>query len=225
MKEKKGHMMLINNSSNFREIAIGNISPGLLYRSNHPISGEGQVKEIILASNIAQIKTIINLCDSYYSLQSKIVNCPWYKKKFDENSVIALNVNMQFDIMEKTFLRKMGDAMTFMIDHEPPYLIHCIAGIDRTGFLSVLIESFMGAKYDDMVKDYVLSYVNNSDYSHNDHKNGSIFLDNLFSKMKGNLFNSNDEPQLLAIKYLKEKVKINDNTLLVLEKKLSTRGG
>ena len=128
---------------------------------------------------------------------------------------------MQFDIMENEFLRKMEDALTFMADHEPPYLIHCVAGIDRTGFLSILLESFMGAKFDDIVKDYMLSFVDGDDYSISDYKSGSTFLTNLFSRIKGGMIDSNDEPQLLAVKYLKEKIGIDGEVLALLRNKLS----
>ena len=212
--------MVIETSSNFREIAIGKIVPGVLYRSNHPICNNKQVKEIVLAAQNAGIKTIINLSDNISSLQSNIAYCPWYKKMFDENKVIALNVSMRFKIMDKMFLQKIKDAITFMIDHEPPYLIHCVAGIDRTGFYSILLESFMGASFNEMVKDYMLSFVDKTEYSENDYKNGSLFMTNIFTKIKGGLFNQNDNPRLLAVKYLKEKVKVNDCLLLSLEKKL-----
>ncbi|MDR0998655.1 MAG: tyrosine-protein phosphatase [Treponema sp.] len=37
------------------------------------------------------------------------------------------------------------------MEHEPPYLIHCEAGIDRTGFLSMLLEAFIGTKFDEFI--------------------------------------------------------------------------
>ena len=217
--------MTIKSSSNFREITMGKIAPGTLYRSSHPINNDKQVKEVILAVNHAKIKTVINLSDSIQSLQSRIIYCPWYKMIYDKNYFIALNVSMKFSIMEKEFLGKMQDAVVFMAENDPPYLIHCEAGIDRTGFLSVLLGSFMGAQFDDMVKDYMLSFVDNSEYSANDRKSGSLFLSNLFSIMKGELLNSNDDLQLLAKNYLKENVKIKNNTLLVLKNKLSNHFG
>ena len=216
--------MIIERSSNFREISIGEIAPGVLYRSNHPISNNRQVKEIALAANKAKIKTVINLCDSTSSLQSIIILCPWYKKLLDENNVIAVNMSMQYDITNRRFHRQMNDAITFMAEHEPPYLIHCLAGADRTGILCILLESFMGANWDEIVMDYMLTFVDKSEYSKNDHKNGLIFMFDLFSKIKGASVTSNDNPKSLILRYLNEKVKVNDEVLSVLKSKLSNTG-
>ena len=128
--------------------------------------------------------------------------------------------------MERKFCRKMQDAIDFMTEHEPPYLIHCVAGIDRTGFFSILLESFMGAHIDEMARDYMLSFVEKGEYSENDYTNGFRFLYNLFSKIKGEIIDPDEDLQLLITKYLKEKIKIDDSTLQVLKNKLekNTKG-
>ena len=212
--------MIIEDSSNFREIAMGGIASGVLFRSNHPIHDKQQVKDIILAANKAKIKTVINLCDSFHKLQSQVICCPWYKKALDGNNVIALGLSMRFDPMEKKFCRKIQEAISFMIDHEPPYLIHCQAGMDRTGFFSILLESLMGAHIDEMAKDYMLSFVENSEYSENDYMNGFRFLCNLFSKLKGGLLTPDDDLQMLITSYLIEKVKLSQDSLDDLKSKL-----
>jgi hypothetical protein len=115
---------------------------------------------------------------------------------------------MKFDVMDNKFRKKIKEGLLFIINREPPYLLHCEAGIDRTGFLSILLESFMGAKFDDIVKDYMLSFVEDSEYSFEDYKNGSIFITNLFSKIKGDIIKADDDLQFLSTQYLFEKVKL-----------------
>ena len=215
--------MIVVSSSNFREIAMGEIAPGTLYRSNHPIYNGKQVKEIILAVNKAKIQTVINLSDNIQSLRSKILYCPWYRKIFEDNRVIALNASMKFSVTEREFMDKIQDALTFMAENDPPYLLHCEAGIDRTGFLSALLESFMGASFDEMVRDYMLSFVDKNEYSGDDHRNGSIFLSNLFSKMKGELIRQTEDLQLVATGYLRYKIGIDDENLLILKWKLGNK--
>jgi hypothetical protein len=207
-------------SSNFREIYCGNLSPKLLYRSNHPICNGKQVKDIILAANDAKIQTIINLSDNALALKQKIICCPWYRKILERNSVIALNIDGSFDIMNDKFNKKIRDGLLFMIEHEPPYLLHCEAGVDRTGFLSMLLESFMGAKFDDIAKDYMSSFVDANEYSLNDYKNGSMFVINTFSKMKGEIINTNENLQHLSTKHLLEKVRLNNNEAQILANRL-----
>jgi protein tyrosine/serine phosphatase len=215
---------VILNSSNFREINYGKIFPKLLYRSNHPICNGKQVKDIILAANNVKIQTIVNLADNTRSLKQKIICCPWYRKIFEENNVIALNLDRNFNITDTKFHKKIRDGLIFILKHEPPYLIHCEAGIDRTGFLSMLLESFMGIKFDDIVKDYMLSFVDDSEYSLNDYKNGSNFITNTFSKTKDEPIDTNEKLQRLATKYLLEKIKLSSGELQILTNRFTHKG-
>jgi hypothetical protein len=197
--------------SNFREINCGKIPPKLLYRSNHPICNGKQVKDIVLAADDAKIQTVINLSDNVFELKQKVVCCPWYRRIFEKNNVMALNIDGSFDIMDDKFTKKLRDGLLFMMEHEPPYLIHCEAGVDRTGFLSMLLEAFMGAEFDDIAKDYMLSFVDANEYSLNDYKNGSGFIIHIFSKIKGEIINAGENLQRLSTKYLLEKVRLSSN--------------
>jgi hypothetical protein len=220
INNRRRNINIILHSSNFREISIGNISPKTLYRSNHPICNGKQVTDIILSANDARIKTIINLVDSTQSLKSKIFTCPWYKKIFDNGNVLALHISMSFNILDRRFCKKLKDGLKFIINHDPPYLIHCEAGIDRTGFLSAILESFMGAKFNDIAKDYMLSYVNSSEYSSNDHRNGSTYIKNLFANIKGQLIDDDENLQTLSEKYFTEYTGIDSGELKMLGNKL-----
>jgi protein tyrosine/serine phosphatase len=208
------------NSSNFREINFGKIAPNILYRSSHPICNGRQVEDIILSMNKKNINTIINLSDNNYTLKSKINHCPCYKKIFEDDNVITLNINMKFNPMADKFCEKVKDGLMFMIEHEPPYLIHCQAGIDRTGFFAIILESLMETTFDEIVKDYMLSFVDNNKYSTNDYKEGKIFIMNMFSNIKGNLMEKNENIQYLTEKYLHERIKMNNEELDILRYKL-----
>jgi protein tyrosine/serine phosphatase len=211
------------NSTNFRKIKMGEIGTNVLYRSDHPICNGKQVNDIVLFMNNEKIKTIINLSDNLQSLKPKIICCPYYKKIFDENNVITLNINMKFNIMENIFCQKIRNAVLFMIDHNPPYLIHCEAGVDRTGFFSIILEAFMESKFDDIVKDYMLSFVDIDEYSTNDYRNGSVFVKNLFTEIKGDLINRNDDFGFLSKKYLKDEVGLKESELTNLRNKLMNK--
>ena len=213
--------MIISDSTNFREIYMGRIAAGKLYRSNHPVYKGKQVKEVILAASKVKIKSVINLCDNMQSLQSKVTHCPWYKKILDNTNAAALNISMSFQIMEEDFCKKIHDGIMFITEHEPPYLIHCEAGIDRTGFFSILLESFMGARIDDMAKDYMASFTESDVYSENDHRSGITFVSNLFTTIKGDLIAPDEDLQLLAQSYLRESIGINDDALGILKNKLA----
>jgi protein tyrosine/serine phosphatase len=207
--------------ANFREIVMGAIAPNTLYRSEHPICDGKQVKEIILAADSAGIKTVINLCDNYYSLKSKIINCPWYKKIVSNDNAAALDIRVYADFFEKIFCGKIKKGLLFMIEREPPYLIHCEAGVDRTGFLSIILESLMDAEIGDIVKDYMRSFDAQRGYPQDDYKKGEPLIINLFSKIKGELINKNEKLRSLSEKYLLEKIGLNANEITILTDKLA----
>jgi protein tyrosine/serine phosphatase len=212
--------MDIDNLSNFREINMGKISSGILYRSSHPIYDGSQVDEVVLYANNVKINAIVNLADNIQSLRSKASCCPWYHKLLKKNRVIALDIPMNFNIMENKFARKIRKCILFMIEHEPPYLIHCELGTARTGFLSAMLESFMEAAFDDMVKDYMLSFVGGDEYSEYDYNNGAIRIKNLFEPIKGGSTDTHDDLQYLSKKYFIEKTGLTDEELIKLEKRL-----
>jgi hypothetical protein len=218
-REDMERRYMILHSSNFREIAMGKIAPGTLYRSSHPVEDGKQVPDIILSASYAKIRTIINLSDSRRSLESKIMGCPWYKRLFDGDNVITLD--MKVNVMDKIFCEKLKKGIRFMTEHAPPYLIHCEAGVDRTGFLSIILESFMGAVLEDITRDYMLSFVDSGEYSTNESEYGRGFVGNLFSGIiKGGPLNSNENLQILSAKYLAEQVGLNDDEMVLLADKL-----
>ena len=200
---------------------MGNIAPKVLYRSNHPIYKGEQVEAIISAVSSAQIKTIINLSDSAQSLKARIIYCPWYEKMLNENNVITLNMSMALDLADNMLINKIGQAITFMAEHEGPYLIHCEAGMDRVGLMSILLESFMGAAFEEIVKDYMLSFVSASDYSSDDYQQGAAYLQNLFSKIKEDALKPNEDFQALSHNFLTGKVGLNKDILMQLQDKLA----
>jgi len=213
--------MIKTKTSNFREIQAGEISPKTLYRSNHPIYNGRQVKEIALLANEAKIQTIINLSDSAQSLRHDLICCPWYKKLYDLKNVVALDISMNFEIMDTLFLMKIKRGIKFMLKHKPPYLIHCQVGIDRTGFFALLLESFMMASIEEMAKEYMLSYVDPNEFSEDDRKLGSEFVLNLLSKICGRPLNLSDDINSLICLFLKDKVELTNSELLELKKLLS----
>jgi hypothetical protein len=138
----------------------------------------------------------------------------------DENKVIPLNIKMNFDVIENHFCKKIRRGLKFILGHYPPFLIHCEAGIDRTGFFTILLGTFMDAKIDEIAKDYMLSFVSDDMYSENDRKNGIAFIYGLFSKISDRLVNAGDDLQNIISDYLLKKVRLNSNELLELRNKL-----
>ena len=66
-----------------------------------------------------------------------------------------------------------------MIDGEAPYLVHCNEGKDRAGFVSALLECLMGATIDEVVEDYMETYINYYGVEKGSEKYDAIVKNNL----------------------------------------------
>ena len=54
----------------------------------------------------------------------------------------------------------IAQGFTELSKLDPPYLIHCTEGKDRTGFVCMLAEALAGASYQEIADDYMLTYDN-----------------------------------------------------------------
>jgi len=149
--------------ANFRGIELGGIAKGLLYRSSSPI--DNQLGRAAYADRLikgAGIATVVNLSDSADSMKTylaaKDFASPYYADLAKNNQVIFLNMNLAYASDE--FRANVVKGLAFMAEHRGPYLFHCTEGKDRTGFVAALIEAFMGATKDEIVADYMQSYIN-----------------------------------------------------------------
>jgi len=144
------------NSANFREVRMGNIAPNILFRSSHPIKENKQDKTISFLAQKVNISTVINLADTMSGVWGKAAYAPWYNELLGNGKVLALG--MDFSFSGSGFRKKFKEALQFIIHTDGPYLIHCHAGVDRTGFVCMVLESFMGASLDEVIKDYLISF-------------------------------------------------------------------
>jgi hypothetical protein len=142
---------------NFREVCMGGIAPKWLYRSSHPVTcGELDFGMTELAQR-AGIAAVLNLVDDEKALSQKAPLVPWYHKLFLEGRIIALDMN--FNVFGDQFSGKINRGVKFIIDTEGPYLIHCMQGIDRTGFFVMLLGMMMGADKEEIVDNYMASFL------------------------------------------------------------------
>ena len=148
---------------NFRSVSVSNIKPNILYRSASPNNNEhkrasvvdGLIKE-------AGIKYIVNLSDSEEDISNHINSedfaSPYFLSLYNDKKVIALSMNMQFK--SESFSLKLVNGLMGIINNDGPYLVHCVEGKDRTGFVIMVLEALMGSTYDEMEKDYMETYKN-----------------------------------------------------------------
>lgn len=149
--------------ANFREVEGGKLGSGALYRSSSPINNE--IARASYADKFVSscgVKAVINLADNNDNILSYIsasdFDSSYYKSLFDNGGVIALNLGVDFKAEE--FKNGLADGLRFFANVEGPYLVHCNEGKDRAGFTSALLAALMGASYDELVKDYMTTYIN-----------------------------------------------------------------
>jgi protein tyrosine/serine phosphatase len=212
-------------SANFREIRMGNIAPNTLYRSSHPIKDNKQDKVISLLATQKRIQAVINLNDTDSDIKLKSIFAPWYRKLFVNDRVLA--VGMDFSFSSENFRKKLKKVFQFITISEGPWLIHCHAGVDRTGIVSIILESLMGATIDDITNDYHKSFnsvYNSSIYGEENKKDPhyeKFIIMRLLSVM-GDTEQINDQNlQSIAENYLRNTIGLSAVEVTLLKNKLS----
>lgn len=149
--------------ANFRNITMGHIAKGVLYRSSSPVNNElGRASYADKLVKEAKINTVVNLADSTENINTYIAAkdfaSPYYAELYKNNKVLPLNMGLAFGSDE--FKAGVIKGLVFMSENKGPYLFHCTEGKDRTGFYAALLEALMGGSKDEIVDDYMQSFIN-----------------------------------------------------------------
>ncbi len=203
---------------NFREIRMGNIAPNTLYRSSHPIMDDKQDKIISLLAAQNKIKTIINLSDTISEIKIKSMFAPWYDKLLKNNRVAALGMDLNNN--SESFSKKFKKGLQFIINTEGPWMIHCHAGVDRTGFVSIVLETLMGAKLADIIGDYLKSFNSMFDSSIYGNLNKEEVFQLIFA-MGDNMPVNDKNLEAIAEYYLLKRIKLSAAEIELLKNKLA----
>jgi len=153
-----------NELTNFREICMGNMRTGTIYRSSYPVFGIDKKRDETYTELVleAGINCVINLAGNVKDIEILASLVPWYNTLYKNNNVIGLDIQFDFDFSDKfeydIFNYRLRQGFKFLISHDGPYLVHCNAGADRTGFVAAIIELLFGASLNEVIYDYLLSY-------------------------------------------------------------------
>lgn len=146
----------IEEFANFREVRTTGMGKNKLYRSSSPIdNGLGRNLYVDSLAKEAGVATFINLTDSEdYAKSYKGFESTYYSTQN------AIYLAVAPDFYSRAFKDGMVKGLRFMIEHEGPYLVHCIYGMDRTGFMIAVLEALMGAKTEEIQADYAKTFTN-----------------------------------------------------------------
>ena len=149
--------------ANFRNVTVGNLKTGILYRSASPVDNSHNRAPVVdRLMRDANVQFIVNLSDSADDLVTHInkddFNSPYFLSLYQNQKVIPLDMTAQFE--DGVFEAKLVQGLTAMANHSGPYLIHCVEGKDRTGYVLMIVEALAGASYQEIVDDYMYTYKN-----------------------------------------------------------------
>ncbi len=149
--------------ANFRAVESAKIKPLTLYRSASPC--DNQHNRATYADSLisaAGVRYILNLSDNDAKIAGYLsaddFACPYFRQLYESGNVNPIALNMNYSSEE--FREKIASGLTGMAEHEGPYLVHCTEGKDRTGFVCMLIEALIGMSYEEIERDYMITYSN-----------------------------------------------------------------
>ena len=160
-KGQKSNLFLQDSRNNFergiydfRMIGGTPIRSGVLFRSSSPIDSRlTDCKTADRKAKEAGIRSIINLANT----RREAEGFPDFFKTYCSRCKIAY-INMPLNVLSEAFQHSIRKGFEFIADNEPPFLIFCSEGRDRTGLFVALLQCLCGVGLSDILSDYVFSF-------------------------------------------------------------------
>ena len=136
----------------------GNIASGVLYRSSTPFTYEiNRANYVSDYLESQKITTVLNLADTKEKMQT--YDMPPYSRTLWEGDNVIL-CPLKTDPTADDYNKKLIAALKELPSRPAPYVVHCMEGKDRTGYVCALLEGVCGATYEEIVTDYLITYDN-----------------------------------------------------------------
>ena len=145
--------------ANARTSIAGNIPSGILYRSSSPFCND--INRAFYVSEFLEnekVKTVLNLADTEEKMLSYTDMPPYSRLLWEGGNVILCP--LKADPMADDYNKRLIEALKQLPSRPAPYVVHCMEGKDRTGYVCALLEGLCGATYDEIVADYLVTYNN-----------------------------------------------------------------
>ena len=149
--------------ANFRNVKVGNIKEGILYRGASSIDNSmGRAKYVDKLIEEAGVKFDVDLTDNDEKIKrhfsKKDFASNYFKSLYENGKTVLLHMDTNY--REQKYRDRVVKALTAMSKNEGPYYVHCVEGKNRTGFVMAVIEGLAGASYDEIVKDHMITFAN-----------------------------------------------------------------
>lgn len=152
--------------ANFRALSGGRLKAGVAYRSASPIDNEhgraSYVEDLMKQVGVAYVLDLSDdaeEADEFVAEDAEAgVDVSYFTALREAGKVGLLNLSANYPSQD--FARALAAGLAQMAEHDGPYLVHCVEGKDRTGFVCILLEALAGASYDELQADYMATYAN-----------------------------------------------------------------
>ena len=152
--------------ANFRALSGGKLKENMVYRSASPVyKGHNRAPYANALMAGAGVQFVLDLSDSdeeitRYLAEDKEqgVDVAHFASLRESGKVAALSMGANY--RSDAFKQVLAKGLSQFAESDGPYLVHCIEGKDRTGFVCALLEGLAGATYQEIVDDYMVTYAN-----------------------------------------------------------------
>ena len=188
--------------ANARASKGGRLASGVLHRSSSPFCND--INRAFYVSEYLKrekVRTVLNLADTEEKMKSYDMP-PYSRTLWEEGNVILCP--LKADPTADDYNNRLIEALKELPLRPAPYVVHCMEGKDRTGYVCALLEGLCGATYEEIVADYLITYDN---YYLITPKNDPILCNTLVSLRLNTCLmyyaGVNDEVQLPSVDYAK----------------------
>ena len=201
--------------ANFREVKMGSIGAGKLYRSSTPVEEDNPrapyAAELFEKNKIS---AVINLADTQTQFLAREVIPEYYKKLYDDGNILFMSMGASYSTDE--FADELHDILIFIAENPGnSFCVHGKEGKVRTGYVIAIIEALCGASIEEINKDYMLTFENYYSLKRNkqQYENLQKTIPLMFQYMNGGKNVNAKKIQQVTKKYLTTKVGLTEAQL------------
>ena len=172
---------------------VGRIKENILYRGASPIDNSyNRAKYADALIKNVNIKYDVDLSDNNKKVEKNAkkrkADSDYFLSLYKDNKVSLLNMTTDFKD-EKNYIKAVK-GLTEMAKSDGPYYVNCVEGKHRTGFFCILIEAICGAKYKEMVDDFMITFSNYNGITKENNENAyeiikSYYVDEMLRTISG----------------------------------------
>ena len=144
--------------ANARTVKGGRLVGGVLHRSSSPFCNDiNRAYYVSEYMESEKVMTVLNLADTEEKMKSYDMP-PYSRQLWEEGNVILCP--LKADPTADDYNKRLIAALKELPSRPAPYIVHCMEGKDRTGYVCALLEGLCGATYEEIVDDYLITYNN-----------------------------------------------------------------